>query len=306
MFQSFIANVSTVFCDAKWCLFAEARQNLDLKYFYMKSAKKLGIPILAFSVLYVLFHYVENIAGSSFKPGYEFDVYQSLVDWLRGEPHTTMWYMYMIIPLYLVTPFLLIIKSSVTEKVWHVLAVFMMVYSVIVSYTCTLSWILQFAQWLGYFMMGDVISGLGDRIVCKGIFRRPCVCVGLSYLLLLGHWYIYTYRSMRLSGPGYLSPFNVAASLMLFVGFTGLTVKPNTGVDLIARNSFYIYLLHPFFCETLMQLFGRVLKMFPAAYFIPVFVFCITMTCVFIVELLKKICRKDMFHMLRVQKGNDE
>lgn len=277
-------------------------KNADLKSFYIKSAKKLGIPILVFSILYVLFHYVENIIGRGYKGDYQFNVYEPLIDWLNGEPHTTMWYMYMIIPLYLITPFLVIIKKNVSKRVWHISAVVMMVYSILVSYTCSLSWILQFAEWIGFFMMGDFISELGnDRFDIK-ISRHPSMCVGLSYLVLLLYWYTHTNKTMTISGPAFLAPVNVTASLLLFVGFAYIQVNDHMLIRTISGYSFYVYLIHPFICEVLMQLFGRVLQWFPPAWLIPLYALCITAVCILIKwsfdHIIKRICA------LRERRGN--
>lgn len=194
-----------------------------------------------------------------------------------------MWYMYMIIPLYLITPFLIIIKMNVSKRVWHISAVVMMVYSILVSYTCSLSWILQFAEWIGFFMMGDFISELGnDRFDIK-ISRHPFMCVGLSYLLLFLYWYTHTYKTMIISGPAFVSPVNVTASLLLFVGFAYIHVNDYMLIHTISGHSFYVYLIHPFICEALMQLFGRILQWFPPAWLIPLFTLCITAICIFII-----------------------
>lgn len=259
-------------------------KNANCKYFYLRSARKIGIPILVFSVLYVVFHYVENLlgGGSGLIASYRFDAYGPVINWLKGEPHATMWYVYMIVPLYLLTPFLIMIKNSVTERGWYIAAMIMMAYSILVSYTCSLSWILRFAEWIGYFMMGDVISDWGNKRVDLKISRHPLICICLAYLMLFMYWLTHTYRTMRLSGPGFLSPFNVVPALLLFLGFTYLQINENMAVQLLSRYSFYIYLIHPFLCEILMQTFGRILKWFPPVWFILILVPSITALCIFI------------------------
>lgn len=262
------------------------KENADVRMFYIKSAGKIGIPILVFSIMYVAFRYIENLLGRSFKEDWDFDIYAPLLDWLKGEPHGAMWYMYMIIPLYLITPFLVILKSSIARKNWNILAGIMMVYSILVAYTCSLSWILEFAQWIGYFMMGNVISESAGEEHGLKLFRHPMLCVVMSYTILFLYWLTHTYRTMRLSGPGFLSPVNVVASLILFGGFSNLKINGNRLISMISRHSFYIYLLHPFMCEALMQIFGRVLKWLPPVWLIPLYTLCMVAVCILVKSII--------------------
>lgn len=271
------------------------KENADYRNFYVKSGKKLGVPIVIFSILYVLFHYIENLLGNGLKGNEQIDMYGPLLDWLNGVPHATMWYMYMIVPLYMIVPFLVIIKFSISEKAWHILAIILAIYSILVAYTCSLSWILQFAQWIGYFVMGDVISECGRKRKDLIVSRFPYICIAAPYILLIVYWYIHSYRTMRFSGPSFFSPFTVIVSMVLFIGFAYIQVPDNMLIQMVSRHSFYIYLLHPFLCEVLMQMFGRILEWFPPAWLIPVYALCITAVCVFIKRNFDTVMKRTVY-----------
>ena len=135
-------------------------ENEDFSVFYGKSLKKILFPTILFSLIYVLWHYMEIwVAGQmGISVGNGRDDYRSpILNWIKGQPNVTMWYMYMLIGLYLITPVLVMVKNRISGKTYFYLSCVMMVYGILVSYTCSVSWILQFAQWIGYFMLGDVI-----------------------------------------------------------------------------------------------------------------------------------------------------
>lgn len=278
-------------------------ENVNYSLFLRKTYKKIVIPTLIFSALYVLLQYAEifmsvilDVQISREKQ----EIWKPILDWIMGKPHVVLWYMYMIIPLYLVTPILVMIKSMLSANTYRRLAAIMMIYGILVSKSCSLSWILEFVMWIGYFMMGDVIKewGGGRRANEKHCYRAiASAMIITSYLLLTVYWYMFTYKSGEVVVPDSFSWIVIMATMIQFVGFSMIRLpQMSYFMKLIIRYSLYIYLLHPMFCEVCLQLCGRILKWFPDAKWIPFYSLVVMGMCIGIVAfLLNRVANlKDM------------
>ena len=91
----------------------------DFRQFYRKSWKKMGIPTLVFSALYVAYAYAVLLAKIHIKHTAGTDqLGQPLTMWLNGVPYFHMWFMYMLAGLYAVTPVLASLKQRMEERAW--------------------------------------------------------------------------------------------------------------------------------------------------------------------------------------------
>lgn len=271
--------------------------NADFSSFYKYSLKRIVNITCVFSVIYVLFHYVENISadvlGIALEGG-RIDYMKPILNWLKGQPHVTMWYMYMIIPLYTLVPVIVLIKKNITSKSWYILSVAMLIYSMIVSITCELIWILQFVNFLGYFLMGNMIKEMGAEIKDKYINGKRIYGLGCAFFsisLMMIYWYFFVYRVGKLNTIG-TNIILVIANLLIFTAFSILPVrKNNVLIEMIARYSLWIYLIHPMFTEVLSQVCGRVIKIFPSAMGIPIYALIIVFLCILICKAWESFTR---------------
>lgn len=274
-------------------------ENANIRPFFLKTVEKIILPTLLFSILYVLMHYGEIILAHVLGIGMDVggaELWAPLWNWLQGRPHITLWYMYMIIPLYLITPIIVMIRESISEKAYVMLAVVMMGYSVAVAMSCSLSWILQFASWIGYFMLGGVIRAYAT--VVRSAFHKVnwrfagCGCIGAAYVILIAHWYLCTYRTGHIVVPGDFSMPVIAAVLLQFWGIAVLPCRGQNRVrDSMAKDSLLVYLIHPMFCEVIAQVCWRIVKRFPTAMGIPIYAAVLTVLCVGIAKILSKFRR---------------
>lgn len=276
-------------------------ENENFKFFYYKTWKRIILPTIVFSIIYVFMHYAEiflalrfGIAVKAENTGF----WKPVLDLLNGQPHVTMWYMYMLIPLYLITPVIVMIKKSLSINGYKKLAIIMMIYSVLVEKSCSLSWILQFVSWIGYFMLGDVIRE------CMGERRRNDVrgknwnkigggIIIVAYFMLIIYWYIFTYRSGHLEIPKSFSWIVISLTIMQFIGISMISLNTSSNfMSITAKYSLEIYLIHPMLCEICMQLFGRIMKWFPAAWMIPVYALIIVCICIGVTVCVKHCIKK--------------
>ena len=245
-------------------------KNINFTSFYQKTWKKIIIPTFIFSILYVLYAYAQillakvlNIPiseemGSLTKP---------LLWLLQGRPHTIMWYMYMLIGIYLITPIIVMIKQHICEQTFFHLSIVMLFYGILVRYTCNLSWILWFAEWIGYFMMGYTLK---EYALKKGQHHKGLLLILCSVLLLtVNYGLALSNRFPQIDFADSFSPLIVLSSLLIFTGFSMIEPKKEfLLISLIGKNTLTIYFVHILFIDPVFQILGRVLKWFPNALFI--------------------------------------
>lgn len=106
-------------------------QNSDYVYFYRKIRRKIIKPTIIWSLLYVLFVQLKNYIA--FRSDVEVDFYQPIKNLLNGRPYYHLWYLFMIIGLYAVTPVLIMIKDEISQKKFHILGISLLVLGVIIN-----------------------------------------------------------------------------------------------------------------------------------------------------------------------------
>lgn len=246
------------------------KRNVEWKKFYTRMLYRIIIPTFIFSIIYVCVSYGENYVAYTMGILEEFNKWEPLQNWLNGRPSTIMWYMYMIVGLYIITPVLVRVKESVSKRTYFILGIVLFIYGIIVTYTCTLSWILEFIQWIGYFVVGNVIFDFFIDSKCKKI---GCGLIILSYSLLIMYWFYFSYREKIVDIPGSFSLVVLVGSVLQFVGFSLLPdiCRVDKITYLLSNYSLEIYLIHPLFTEVLMQVSGRILKKFLPVEFVPLY-----------------------------------
>lgn len=230
-----LAVPSFVMLSGAFIIRSEAKRYKD---FYFKMFRRIVLPTLIVSVIYVIMHYAEIIMAHILGMTIELekmDLWNPIKNMVYGKPHSTMWYMYMIIPLYFVTPVIVMVKESLSVKWYRRLAVIMMCYGLIVEKSCSLSWVLQFACWLGYFMLGDVIREWAISVKNSGSMWHYHMIRGaiIAYLSLSVYWYIHTYKTSLLTVPSSFSWIVIFSTILQFVGVAfSFTEKVNGWINI--------------------------------------------------------------------------
>lgn len=81
-------------------------KNIEISYYYKKIFKTIYIPTLIYSFLYFGYLYL-IIAIKCILTSERIDKLSPIKMWIGGEPFYHMWYLYMVIGLYLLVPFLI-------------------------------------------------------------------------------------------------------------------------------------------------------------------------------------------------------
>lgn len=95
-------------------------ENLNWKKYYKKILKKIYFPTLVWSLFYIFYMYLKIYINTRELKG-EYGPIKLLI---LGKPYYHIWYLYMMIGIYLVVPFLLKIKAKISEKRFQYMGIF--------------------------------------------------------------------------------------------------------------------------------------------------------------------------------------
>lgn len=84
-------------------------RNYDYKYFYKKTFKSVGIPTIIFSIFYLVYRITKAVLVLIVKNKDISTIIEPIVEFLKGEPCYHMWYLYMMIGVYCMVPWIFIL-----------------------------------------------------------------------------------------------------------------------------------------------------------------------------------------------------
>ena len=271
-------------------------KNQNYRYFYRKSFVKIGIPTIIFSLIYFL--YSEASAYRNFSKEGASVFIRPLKEFLAGEPYYHMWYLYTLIGIYILIPVIVKIRLDIGEEYFSKMWIYFII-SLISGLTSSnmLNWsVSKVALYIGYVMAGYQIRKKykENKNNLKGIFM-----IVLSIVLLLIHTYILYIKTV--SGideiPEILAMgdhFNVLiapASLLMFAGFSCLSVKPDF-LKGLSGHTFMIYLIHAgvmsVLCNTVIKTTNEISKPIYTVPIISVVTFAVSWVMAIIYDILWK------------------
>lgn len=225
-------------------------RNTNYKYFYEKSFRSLGIPTLVFSCAYFL--YGEAVAAAHVIIGGD-SVRRLLYPFrsvLFGAPFYHMWYLYMLIGLYIITPLIIRFRQSVKESTFSKIVWIFFVLACISGWTSTqtVNWdVGKQACYLGFFLAGYELRkwGMKNKSQLKGYCLITAGVVAELLVVFLRYQQALAQIADNDLKYKLVAPFNpliVAASVLIFSGFSLLKINTNFGKT--ASCTFLIYLFH--------------------------------------------------------------
>lgn len=152
--------------------------NMDYTTFYKKSIISIGIPVLLFSFIYFLFEELSIIGKSVANNEVGIKIFLiPIVNWIKGAPYYHLWYMYMILGVYILVPFIIMIKQKIGIENFKKASLILLVVSVFsaITHTSLLYWdVGSVMYYISYLMMGYSL---------KKIFKEKKVMLMLSDIL---------------------------------------------------------------------------------------------------------------------------
>lgn len=219
--------------------------NQNLENFYSKRLKKILIPLLFWTIFYLLYNYIPLLKANS-----SIDWKSILMKILIGKPYYHLWYVYMIVGLYLVTP---LIKNYIEKKsnsTVKKIIIILFIAGILFQYLTyhlrlQIPFFLQLTNYLGYFLLGGYLYKHKSKI--------PTVLLLVSYAIFSLITAILIFYCKDLYFYEYLSIFVIGASICFFILFSEINIRQNILSD-ISKYSFGIYLIHSFILSRLIKL----------------------------------------------------
>lgn len=246
----------------------ENSKNKNFSNFYKKSLLKVGIPTFIWSLIYVIYSYVIGIGREMIRKE-PFDYLSPIKNWVMGRPFYHLWYLYMIIGLYILTPIIIRLKEEIKEKTFFLISIILLILSIGISVYNSLVWLIQFILYLGYFMMG---SFLKNYFMKKTFNLKVSILIsilsGISIFVITEYFVKYNLFNKTLYFYGNLTPFVIIGSIFTFITFLNLKIESNLYTSL-AHHSFNIYLIHAGFLSTLNIILDILNLKFNGIWYIP-------------------------------------
>lgn len=221
-------------------------RNSDYKAFYKKSFRSVGVPTIIFSVIYFLFSML--LAALSVKSGAApTELLTPIKQIFTGKPFYHMWYLYMLLVIYLITPIIIKFKNDIGEEKFEKVVWIYAPLAVTAMWTSEhlFMWDPGYAVgYLSFFMLGYVLRRrLSEKknntkavlLILCGIITELIIGYFRYKKALAGEAYVYSPITQR-------SPFIGVASVLIFAGFSMLDIKADFGRA--SSLTFLIYLIH--------------------------------------------------------------
>lgn len=221
-------------------------KNGNLGYFYRKSLWKIGVPTITAILFFVLYDEIVAIftGGSLIQP---------IIGAIRG--FYALWFLYMLIGLYLITPLLVRLRNSISAKEYTVIGIVLLLWGVLSQ--AVSDYKLPYAigiigAFLGYYIIGDILLNF---FTTK---RKPIFYFLIALIMFSITWFIrfkgfthYTYVTYR----NFFSPTICLASIAIFLMFKQLKIQHN--LSFLSGLTFYIYIFHTWILNLIFKAFDH-------------------------------------------------
>lgn len=266
----------------RWCvplfvmisgaLLLDPSKNEPLKTFYSKRVSRLLVPLLFWTLVYLAWRVAKGVVT-----GNPESVSSLLGSVLDGTPYYHLWFLYMIVGLYLFTPFMrMVVAQASTSSLWVLVAAGMVMAAVNSLYSkisgvgdgLFINWFLLYVPYffLGYLLRHSETYPSRKSVIFTLLTSIPLTAVGFYLLAIIAG------KSVGLYFYDYLSVTVIPMSVAVFWLFKAYK-QPIGSMSMtksLAALTLGVYLIHPMFLE-LFNFLGIGATAFPAIVSIPVF-----------------------------------
>lgn len=244
------------------------QKNVEPVAFYKKNLKKIVLPTIVFSILYLIYNILCCFLGNEVDIS---EIGNCIKKTLLGEPFYHMWYMYMLIMVYIMVPFVLMIKERLNEKAFEILTLVWFVCSVLSMSTSTHMFSYDIASafcYMSYLPVGYILKNKISRK--NNLIGILLIGIALTLELMCGYM---EYSEIMAGVPsvewkfGWVAPYNpviLIASLLVFSGFSYFDIASKAWISKLSSKTFYIYLIHAgvwSVIERVLNILGRKVQM---------------------------------------------
>ena len=233
-------------------------QEIGIKTFMQKRLKRILLPFLFWSVVYVVFSFVNDTATTHYS---FFDIVKICCSKVKSGAYYHLWFVYMLIGMYLIIPILKKWVKSCTEKdliyflvIWVIVLFF--TYPIVNKYMPKIE-IHFFTGFVGYLVLGYYLFTKPVENM-KNMRKISLVMIIAGILITaFGTWWICEKQgemNQLFYVPTTPNIFLTAAGIFIFVKISCLNSKKLPRIfSFIDTYGYGIYLGHVFILELLMR-----------------------------------------------------
>lgn len=235
-------------------LLQKEKSDESIKLFLSKRFNKIFLPFVFWSIFYLIWRYTYSNIYTNVT---YVSISESIKDFIQGNTYYHLWFIYMIIGLYLITPILRLIVKNANDSqilyfifIWFIATPVYKILSVFLHIKVNVD--LGFLTgYVGYYLLGFYLHNHQLNKSTKKVFY---LLYTVSFLILLyGKYlsYIPAYHKKFIYFNGYTSPNIIFMSITIYIIFKNINyklnnIKPilNNLIVLVSRMSFGIYFIH--------------------------------------------------------------
>ena len=224
-----------VFVMISGALFLNPAKEIGFPLLLRKYVKRIALALLIFGLpMCVIETYFSNTGG----------VINSIVHFVKGQSWAHMWYLYMLIGLYLITPIIKPFVAKASDKDWIAALVLMFVMSSLFPTMNTMgagltSWMIISTPYILIYMLGYWLCWKAPQKIVGDRFALTVIILLCLTIIVAKCYYGFNYY-------GYADPVTIGLAAALFLLFRSFNMNWKFA-NWITPYCFGIYLVHNVF-----------------------------------------------------------
>lgn len=279
-----------IFFMISGCLMLTSDKTKDLKTFYKKALSKIAIPLVFWNIVYFVYNCLRGYV--------EFDVLMLFKQFVNIGSEYHLWYLYTLLGIYLVAPFLKMIVDScdIKKQIWLLI---LMIFGTTIrpfinQVTPVYIYLFEplFNGYMAYFLMGYILSNLKlNGKITVGFFALGLFA--LIYSIVFHHTHSSGESINLIFNSGYSFCHCLLASSIFVISkcvfertevFRGL-------VEAVSKYSFGVYLIHVAVIDLVFEFFMIDASPIVSSVYIFAVTFPVSLTVSFLIGKIKYLCK---------------
>ncbi|MGI6370654.1 MAG: acyltransferase family protein [Ignavibacteria bacterium] len=212
----------------------------SLQKSFSRLINRVLIPLIFWTILYISLNILMSISS-----GNSIDIGAILKSLILGQPTYHLWYLFMLLGLYLITPIINYSIPNISEKTLWKITLALFIFGIFNElYDSLLGnkvlFLLWFVNYLGYYLFGYLIKSYNKKI--SNYILIPTYLLSCILISIFSVWTIKYNNNIYFFGN--LTPLVILGALSLLIFFKQLNLQENY-FSKIAYLTFGIYLIHP-------------------------------------------------------------
>lgn len=247
LYDSVVRWCVPVFIMISGALLLDPRKEESLDVFYRKRGSRVLIPLIFWSAFYLVWDFAR-----SYLKGEPKSVHDLAISFISGKPYFHMWFLFMLLGLYFVTPFIRKVVSHSSNRELWVLSIILLGVSCLSSYfsgrydlvndSIFLVW---FIPYIPYFIIGYLL--MSENLISTFWWGVGFI---ISFLLT-AVWYFHCAKEYgNIAG---LYPYNYTSITVMIMSISAfqllkkvnLSFLSDSQLKSIASLTLGVYLIHP-------------------------------------------------------------